>query len=260
MRSFRLAVLLLLSYAGNGQPVFQLAPPVLEYNTIFLSAPVKLEMLFNQPGASIHYTLNGMEPSVHDPVYPGTITIDKRTIVKARAMGDGFLPSETVQAEFVTPGKQIREIVYTPPHDSYAKSKTDILQDNIGGFPKYGNGDWLGYDIDTVEITIELEKEDTVRSVLLDLLEDEDSWIFLPGQILLYYYDGSRRSWIQAGRRSFSNEKPGPKQAVLTGMTLTQEARTGRLRLVLLPVRNIPGWHTGKGKHGWLFIDEIKIY
>ena len=39
-----------------------------------------------------------------------------------------------------------------------------------------------------------------------------------------------------------------------------QKINTQKLKLVLLPLKKIPDWHNGKGNHGWLFIDEIKVY
>jgi Chitobiase/beta-hexosaminidase C-terminal domain len=248
--------------SGQGQPVFQLAPPMLNYSSTFLSqASVQLSIVFNQPGAEVRYTLNGKEPTEKDRLYTRPFTINgERVIVKAKAIGKNFLPSETIKAEFVKGGKAVKEITFTPPHESYAKAGPNILHDDIGGLTNYGNGTWLGYDKDTVEINIQLTKKETVNKVLLDMLQDENSWIFLPEKISLYYYADNQKTYLPLGVQSIGHDQPGPKQCSIREIIPTKKVKTDRLKLVFETVRKIPEWHAGKGNHGWFFIDEIKVY
>jgi hypothetical protein len=242
------------------QQAFQLAPPVLKYKSGFFSGSTSFEVIFNQPGAEIHYTLTGDEPTEKDPVYSTAVSITKRTIVKVKAFDKNFLPSETVNATFIKNGKLVRDITYSKPNESYANSKADILNDNIGGIANYRSGSWLGYDSDTATITIELAKKEPVNTILISLLQDENSWIFLPEQILVYYYDDKQKTFLQTGKEVFQHNAPGPKQCNLREITSAQKIKTDKLKLVLLPLKKIPDWHNGKGNHGWLFIDEIKVY
>jgi len=245
---------------NNGQPVFQLAPPTLKYSTVFLTAsPVPVEMIFNQPGAAIHYTMNGKESATTDPIYHSPVLIRKKTILKVKTMGKDFLSSETVTVSFVPAGKAIKKIIYSPPHESYANSRPDILNDDTGGSTNYRKN-WLGFERDTAQIDIELGKKETVRSVMLDLLQDEGSWIFLPTRIEMSYFDDRSNSWKPTGNRVLVADKPSPKQTVQEEMKLPMGVQADKLRLVLLSVKRIPDWHAGRGNHGWLFIDEIKVY
>ncbi len=52
------------------------------------------------PGAVIHYTLNGREPTEDSPVYKEPIPIDKTTVVRARAFAEGRLPGRSVNHSF----------------------------------------------------------------------------------------------------------------------------------------------------------------
>jgi hypothetical protein len=216
-------------------------------------------MIFSQPGAAIHYTVNGKEPITSDPIYHSPLLISKKMILKVKTMGKDFLSSETVTVSFVPAGKAIKKITYSPPHESYANSRPDILNDDTGGSTNYRKN-WLGYERDTVQIDIELVKKETVRSVMLDLLQDEGSWIFLPTRIEMSYFDDRSNSWKPAGNREIVSNKPSPKQTVQEEMKLPIGVQADKLRLVLLSVKKIPDWHAGKGNHGWLFIDEIKVY
>jgi hypothetical protein len=242
------------------QTLFQLAPPMLKYTSAFFFHTTSFIVIFNQPGAEVRYTLNGEEPTENDLLYSMPVLINKKTKVKVKAFGKNFLPSETVSATFIKNGKAIWQIQYSKPNESYANSKADILQDNIGGITNYRSGTWLGYDNDTVTISIELIKKEIINNVLINLLQDENSWIFLPEQVLVYYYNDKQKTFLQTGKKEFLHDAPGLKQCYMQKITPAQKIKTNKLKLVLLPLKKIPDWHNGKGNHGWLFIDEIKVY
>jgi len=242
------------------QPTFQLAPPMLKYKSGFFSGTTSFEVIFNQPGAEVRYTLDGIEPTENDPLYSTAVPITKRTQVKVKAFCNNFLPSETVSAKFVKDGKAIHQIKFSKPNESYANSKANILHDNIGGLVNYRSGDWVGYHSDTVTIDIDLEKKETINTVLISLLQDENSWIFLPEQILVHYYNDKQKAFLQAGKEEFQRDTQGTKQCSIREIKSAQKIKTDKLKLVLLPLKKIPDWHPGKGNPGWLFIDEIKVY
>lgn len=260
MRKIVAITLLLLAQYSFGQPVFQLAPPMLDYSSAFFSKAASFKVIFDQPGAEIRYTLNGNEPTEKDALYSSPVAITKKTTVKVKAFGKNFLPSETVTAQFIRSGKKIKQVSFSKPNDYYANGKPDILYDNNGGMPNYRSGGWLGYDNDTVTIDVVLKKPEAVHSVLISLLQDENAWIFLPEQILVYYYNDKQKAFVPAGKETFVHETPGPKQCDMREISFAEKVKTGKLKIILFPLRKIPDWHTGKGNHGWLFIDEIKVY
>ncbi|MGK2860804.1 MAG: hypothetical protein ACSLE0_02655, partial [Chitinophagaceae bacterium] len=157
-------------------------------------------------------------------------------------------------------GKAIRRAQFSDPNESYAKSKENILFDNVGGKVNYRSGTWLGYDNDSVTLYIDLEKKETIHSVLINMLRDENSWIFLPEQIQVYYFSDKHKTFQPAGKMKIDHREPGPKQCIMQEIKPAQNIKTDRLKIVLLPLKKIPEWHPGKGNHGWLFIDEIKVY
>jgi len=243
-----------------GQPLFQLAPPLLKYQSAFFAGSTSFEVLFNQPGAEVHYTLNGNEPTEQDAVYSAIVPVSKKTIVKVKAFGKDYLPSETVSATFINDGKAIKKIQFSKPNESYANAKATILNDNVGGITNYRSGTWLGYDNDTVTITVDLSKKEKINSVLINLLQDQNSWVFMPEALFVYYFDDGRKKYLPLGRQIFSHDRPGAKQCIVQEISPSSAINAQKLKLVLLPIKKIPDWHNGKGNHGWLFIDEIKVY
>ena len=260
IKRLMLPVFLFLVQSCLSQTTFQLAPPMLKYKSAFFTSITSFEVIFNQPGAEVRYTLNGNEPTANDLLYSTPISITKRTQVKVKNFGNNFLPSETVSATFVKDGKAIHQIQFSKPNESYIKSKADILNDNIGGITNYRRGTWLEYDNDTVTIEIDLIIKETINTILISLLQDENSWIFLPEQILVYNYNYKKKTFVAIGKEEFTHSTPGPEQNNIREIKLFQKIKSDKLKLVLLPLKKIPDWHPGKGNHGWLFIDEIKVY
>src|SRR5688572_2319628 len=242
------------------QPMFQLAPPILKYHSAFFSGSTSFEVIFNQPGAETRYTMNGKEPTENDLLYSHAVPVTGKTVVKVKAFGKGFLSSETVSATFINNGKAIKKIQFSKPNESYANAKKDILNDNIGGIPNYRSGTWLGYDSDTVTIYIDLVNKEAINTILISLLQDENSWIFMPEQLFVHYYDANQKIYLLTGKEIFSHTEPGPKQSNILELRPGSAISAQNLKIVLLPLKKIPGWHNGKGNHGWLFIDEIKVY
>ena len=231
-------VLILLSFEESFcQQKFQLAPPMLKYESGFFSGKTSFEIIFNQPGAEVRYTLNGNEPTQKDLLYSKAVSITKKTLVKVKAFGNDFLPSETVTASFITEGKKIKQAIYSKPNESYANSKANILHDNIGGQVNYRSGSWVGFDSDTVTVDIELQKKESVSKVLISLLQDENSWIFLPEQILAYYYSDQQKAFLPLGKETFQFDEPRPKQVNIREIQPSMAITTKQLKLVLFPLK-----------------------
>lgn len=253
--------LLFITQCSFAQQLFQLATPLLKYQSVFFHDKTTLEIKFEQPGAEIRYTINGNEPSEKDLLYTKPLVITgKRVTIKAKAIGKDFLPSETVSVKFMKIGKAIQEISFTEPHPTYTAKNMNLLNDQVGGNTNYSSGAWLGYDRDTVEVDILLKKKETIKGVLVDILQNESSWIFLPEQMLLYYYDEAQKNYLPLGKETFFSEAPSPKQCDAREIIPKRTIKTDKLKLVLYPLKKIPAWHPGKDNHAWLFIDEIQVY
>jgi hypothetical protein len=261
MKKLVLLFLLVVTQYSFAQQLFQLAPPLLKYQSIFFHDKTTLEIKFDQPGAEIRYTVNGDEPTAKDLLYTKPIAIaGKRVNIKAKAIGKEFLSSETVSVEFMKTGKAIQQISFTEPHPKYTTANKNLLNDHIGGNTNFSSGAWLGYDRDTVEVDILLKKRETINGVLVDILQNESSWIFLPEQVLLYYYDEAQKKYLPLGKETFFSEAPSPKQCDAREISPKRTIKTNKLKLVLYPLKKIPAWHPGKDNHAWLFIDEIQVY
>jgi hypothetical protein len=262
MRKINFFILLIFSQQLKAQNSFQLAPPLLKYSSIFFSDESKVEIKFAQLDATVHYTLNNGEPTEKDPVYRETLVLKKNfTTLKAKAFGKTFFPSETVAATFIKDGKKIKSIESTRADLKYPADGTQSLTDNKGGIDQLNSNTWLGYNCDTVTVSLGLEKLQPVKQVLLNFLQNESSWIFLPDQILIYWFDKKTNSFLSFGKQVIASDKETPgSQCNYRLIPAEGNITTNKLLINIVVKKAIPEWHPAKGQHAWMFMDEIKIY
>jgi uncharacterized repeat protein (TIGR03806 family) len=82
-----------------GRPV--LDPPTLSRPGGTYSAPIEIALQDSEPGAAIHYTLDGSDPGASDPVYEAPIKLAGSNILRARAFKDGFTRSIAAQEVYI---------------------------------------------------------------------------------------------------------------------------------------------------------------
>ena len=82
-----------------GRPV--LAPPLISPQGGTFEQPVDVSLSSDEPGAEIHYTLDGSVPGTSDPHYQGPIKLSGPTVLRARAYKDGFTRSIANQEVFI---------------------------------------------------------------------------------------------------------------------------------------------------------------
>ncbi len=262
MKSIIVLFLLGMSHIIFAQDTFQLAPPLVKYNSVFFVDKTMVAIKFAQIGTAVHYTLNNREPTVKDLVYTKPVTIKNNfTTLKAKAFGNNFHPSATVAVTFIKDGKPIQLIQQTTPDKDYPGSGANTLIDNKGGIPQFGSNTWLGYNCDTVTVTMNLEKEQTVNKVLLHFLQDEGSWIFMPDEIIINWVDKKANSFKIFGNEKLVADTASPGSRCNYRIVQTKnKIQTKKILINIIVKKRIPAWHPGKGGHGWLFIDEIKVY
>ena len=259
----RIGALLFAMTLGAGihaQQVFQLAPPLVQVSSHFFGDSTFMQVQFNQPGAAVHYTWEDRDPQASDPIYRAPLKIEKEGTLRIRSIGAGFAPSEVISLPFRQRGWPVDSVRSSPIHPYYAGLTANALIDGVGGNPQYRAGSWLGYDSDTVTVELFLSKKYPVKTILVDLLRDENSWIFLPNSMLVYYKTTSAGDWKMLSRTDHVSTEAASKQCVGQLISLPSHESPAAVKLVLINVNPIPDWHPGKGNKGWLFIDEILAY
>jgi hypothetical protein len=262
MKYYTTLFTLLLCIHCIAQDSFQLARPLVKYESVFFKESAKLELKFAQPGAKIYYTINNDMPSEKSILYKKPIVLKNQfTTVKAKAFCNGFIPSETIEYSFAKEGQKIKRITSSLPNSKYSGSGDSTLFDNKGGIENSSSKTWMGFDSDTILLNIELAENQFINEVLLSFLRNESSWIFLPKQVHVHYYDEGSDTYKLYWKAEYSSATASLPGCMLKVIAIPKPIiKSGKLKVMLVTVNKIPDWHPAKGQHAWCFIDEIKVY
>ncbi|HLP57105.1 MAG TPA: family 20 glycosylhydrolase [Fluviicola sp.] len=145
-------------------------------------------------------------------------------------------------------GKPVHFI--TPPNKRYSHHDSLGLTDGVVGSSPWKGSDWLGFDNDTVQFSIDLGEVTAFNHVHIGFLEDQGSWIYYPKQLIVETsIDGIKF------KRHIDNKSDG--KAVVA------REKKGKAKIVRITVINeskIPQGKPGAGNTPWTFIDEVMIY
>lgn len=261
-RSIFALAFILMSVAAFAQDTFQLAPPRLHFESAFFKKECRVTMVFAQKNTQIRYTTNGQDPTEKSPVYTGPVVLkNKYNVLKARVFGNGFTPSDVVEASFYKTGMPIKSITSTPPSKQYPGSGPETLIDHLGGQGNFSSKTWMGFSADTVSMELGLAKPEMVRQVMLHLLENNPAWIYLPQQVEVYAYSkGTDQPELMATQTIEPGALKSKSECRALTVDLQKPVKTARILLKIYPVAKIPDGHPGAGGRGWLFVDEVSVY
>jgi hypothetical protein len=147
-----------------------------------------------------------------------------------------------------------------PPRPPYDPGSALALIDGVEGGSDFRTGAWAGYLQQPFVATVDLGRTQRVRRAGGRFLQDVQSWIWMPRQVIVSV-SGDGREFREVGRaapgvgvdaygalvREIAVELPGP------GVV----ARWVRIEAPSLGP--IPAWHPGAGEPSWVFVDELRI-
>src|SRR6185436_15135211 len=129
----------------------------------------------------IHYTIDGTDPRADLPVIDPDFKIYNSATVKAALFGNGELKGRIAEQKFnmnKATGKKIT--LFTPPSEKYNIGGAFTLVNGITGDLPWRGSDWLGFSGDNLVAVIDFGKAETFSKIIIDVLQDTTSWIYLP--------------------------------------------------------------------------------
>lgn len=247
-------------YSSEGIEPLKLNPPIIDNEqTIFLSRQT-LSLRHPIKGAEIRYTLNGTEPdSLNSQVYMDSLRIDSSFTVKARAFKPGWYGSETVKARFLkTTYQPDSAVLLTPANEKYLGEGARTFLDHVTGNFDFGNGKWLGFRYNDMELLLLFHKPVNVSAVTVSTLQRKDSYIFPPQRLEIWGgASPDKLTLLKTVHPTMPGKDTPPAYNPLECKFPGKEVSC--LKVVAVPVPKLPSWHDGKGKKAWIFVDEVLI-
>ena len=145
------------------------------------------------------------------------------------------------------------------PHPKYSKNYQNALYDNKLAVCGDYQENWLGFQGDTMDITINLSNYDKINSVKLNFCHDPNSWVFAPQTI--YYQtsnDGIIYTDIKKLNIAYDPENASNIYIQLQSIVIPTN-NAPFLRIIAVPIKMLPKWHSNPGEKAWIMIDEILI-
>lgn len=215
--------------------------------------------------ANLYYTLDGSEPVLpHEEgkkrktkMYEGPFTIDASHTLTAVAFHPDLGKSKVIQTEFLkVPGN--RKIQLGTEYASYyAAGGDEALIDFLKGGNDFRTGDWQGYHGVDLKATIDLAKKQRVKTVSINFLQDNNSWIFMPIKVICMVSDDGI-TFTKAGElRPKTNEQT--EGSILETFTFPVNKKARFVKIEALNMSIAPSWHKGAGGKAWIFADEISV-
>ncbi|MFA5864765.1 MAG: chitobiase/beta-hexosaminidase C-terminal domain-containing protein [Phycisphaerae bacterium] len=94
---------IVVNYSMTLDPAYLTATPVITPDGGICSVSQQVSISCSTPDSTIYYTTNGIDPTESDDIYSDPFTIDRTTVVKAKAWSSGNAPSIVKASTFTFP-------------------------------------------------------------------------------------------------------------------------------------------------------------
>lgn len=214
--------------------------------------------LESQGETPINYTLDGSEPSQDSPLYTSPVEIKGDCTIKAVSYRKGE-PTKTYQKSFYGHKAMGRPAdALTQPHPSYKFTCPALLTDGLRGAGPYNSGDFAGWYNQPMEAVIDMG-EATYGSVTLSTIIFKYDYLFPPTDMTVFVSEDGE-DFTEVAHTKYALEGGVDDGNGCHEYTLNFPETSARyLKVHAGCLLALPEWHSGAGRPGFLFVDEIIV-
>ena len=230
-----------------------LVQPRIEVSSTIIDSFVTISAHPGIEGTEIYYTINESEPNATSLKYVDPIKVFESGTYRFKSFHSLWKPSETISITFFKKGIQPTDIIWeTAPNKKYKGNGPLTLINQKKGSIAYSDPEWVGFDTTAVADVIFKEKT-LIKSIDLGYLNDPQSWILPPSEIIIYPNDSINESdkiIVEV------NALDGMVPKAINNIYIELNQAVNTLRIEVVNLKHIPEWHEGAGTKAWLFMDE----
>ena len=222
--------------------------------------PMKITLSCTEPKAEIRYTLDGSEPNEKSALYKKPFTIEQSCTLKVRAFAKGKECSfVAVRCFEYHPIKNTTFV--TPPVERYGKDADIALMDGKKGVAGDYYNDWLGFNGDNMEATIELDKPLDINVVKVGVCHEPNNWVMWPKAVWVSFSENGTdfTEWKFVEMPMF--DRPD-KMAGQGRVEARARVAAKKVKFIRVKVENqgvLPDWHPYAGEKAWIMVDEVSV-
>lgn len=238
----------------------QLTLPLCKIDSNFFREKATVEVKLSRGRVKYYYTLDGSEPTTGSVFYTGPFDVRKSTILKIKAMMEGWIDSEVAVYPLMKLGVKPDEVnLETKPDEKYSAKLDTTLMDGKAGSLNRGDKEYLGFTSKDVQVLFRLNTEKKVSRVSVSFLEDVGKGVFPPRAVEVWGgKDRNNLLKLAVVEPEFPQKERAASKGVITVDFPVQNAHF--LRLKVKNAGSLPGWHPlFKTTKASVFIDEVSI-
>jgi hypothetical protein len=144
-----------------------------------------------------------------------------------------------------------------PASSKYKNGEASALTDGLRGWADY-NMNWLGFEGEDMEATIDLGSLQPVRKITSGFLQDVNAWVFMPLKVEFAVSSDGQVFRTVAELKDSIPANVG-KAFVRPFIAEVKETDVRYVRVRAVNMKTCPLWHKGAGGPAWIFADEITV-
>ena len=134
----------------------------------------------------------------------------------------------------------------TKPHEKYDHNGNLGLTDGVIGKKPWKGNEWLGFNNDTIQFTLDLEELTSFGKIQIETLNDPGSWIYRPESYVIQ---------LSSNGKKFKTVAKARMNGDLIQLNKKMKARY--VKVMIYNKELIPSGQPGAGFTPWTFINEI---
>jgi hypothetical protein len=245
------------SKATKSKPARYVPKPLCSLPEGAYPGPQQIELSTMKEGAAIYYSLDGSIPGISSKKYTTPFTISSNCTLRAVTISG---PSQSqVVSQVYTFVQGVKSATLTiQPSTKYPGSGVSGLFDGLIGSSNPTNKQWMGFEGDDFEVTIDLGEVKNVKTMGLDVLQLPANLIFLPSKIEFYTSkDAITYTLLNTIYPSESGD-PQPDGPVDLSRDFVN-LNTQYVRIKATNIGTCPAGQPGEEQKAWLLVSEVEI-
>ncbi len=211
---------------------------------------ISLEVAVGDP--EIYYSLNNSEFKKYNKAF----TLSKETVLKTYSEKNGK-KSPIITTHFYKIDPNLSITLETEYANQYNGGGPNALIDGIHGANDFRTGTWQGYHDLDLKATVNLGSKKEVKTVIVNFLQDQRSWIFYPTEVTCWVSkDG--KDFTELNTQKIDATKPTEEVEIET-ITFDINKDVQYIKIQAKNLGDLPKGHLGYGGKAWLFVDEIAV-
>ena len=188
--------------------------------------------------------------------YKKPFSISDDSVLKTYAEKDGK-KSSIITTHFYKIDPNLSLKLETEYANQYNGGGANALIDGVHGGRDFRMGTWQGYHDVDLKATVNLGSIKEVKTVTVNFLQDQRSWIFHPTQVICSVSNNGI-DFTELPSQEIEAEKPSEEIDIKT-IEFEIDKDVQYIKIVAKNLGELPKGHLGEGGKAWIFVDEIEV-